>query len=127
MELVEDFIDRCLSIENLIDYQSPYVKRRPDKSGDDEETEKRKVAKGFKTEREYMREYINPPEFLERQRKRIVLQGDVPTPVAPPSGCRFRTRCWKAQDICAEQEPDLIDRGHGHPSACHFAETVKVI
>ncbi|MGB2568609.1 ABC transporter ATP-binding protein [Micromonospora citrea] len=69
------------------------------------------------------------PDPTLRDNKTIIrLTGDVPSPISPPSGCRFRTRCWKAQDICAEQPPLLESRpGSDHPSACHFAEKREIV
>ena len=63
-----------------------------------------------------------PNPQIGAKRKRIILTGDVPSPVNPPSGCRFRTRCPKVQDICSVDEPMLIDRGLGHRVACHFPD-----
>lgn len=53
------------------------------------------------------------------RRERIILEGDVPSPVNPPQGCRFHTRCRYAQDVCMEAEPRLEDIGNGHLAACH--------
>ncbi|MBC9727662.1 ABC transporter ATP-binding protein [Streptomyces sp. TRM68367] len=76
-----------------------------------------------------------PDPRKERARKRITVQGEVPSPVRPPSGCRFRTRCPKFADqltesertACIEEVPALVDRGGGNPVACHYAESVQLL
>lgn len=60
----------------------------------------------------------------ERVERRIILEGEIPSPINPPSGCRFRTRCRAARELCARQAPEWRDMGGGHFVACHFAGEV---
>jgi oligopeptide/dipeptide ABC transporter ATP-binding protein len=60
----------------------------------------------------------DPP--MQRARRRIVLQGEIPNPINPPSGCRFHTRCPLAQEICRHESPLFEEKAPGHWAACHF-------
>jgi oligopeptide transport system ATP-binding protein len=63
-----------------------------------------------------------PDPKLEKKREQMVLTGEIPSPIRPPKGCRFNTRCPLAQARCFEDEPEFRDAGGGHYVACHFAE-----
>ena len=71
-----------------------------------------------------------PDPLVERQRRRIILRGEVPSPLAPPPGCRFNTRCWLRDrlgrpEICERLEPELLEVQSGHAAACHFTAEVE--
>ena len=68
-----------------------------------------------------------PDPVLEKARKRPILEGELPSPLSPPSGCVFRTRCPKAQSVCAGDRPPARDLSGGHHVACYFNEPMKVL
>ncbi len=68
-----------------------------------------------------------PDPEIAKKRNRIILKGEIPSPVNPPSGCKFRTRCPYAKDICAKQVPEFKDCGNGHYVACHFTGKLQVV
>jgi peptide/nickel transport system ATP-binding protein len=63
----------------------------------------------------------NPDPFVEKARKAVPLLGDIPSPINPPSGCRFRTRCSIAVSSCADAVPGMVELSHDHLAACRFA------
>lgn len=69
---------------------------------------------------------VPKPDPADRSEKPIRLEGDLPSPTDPPSGCRFRTRCPWATDICSQAEPPLVDYGSGHLAACHHPQNVSL-
>jgi peptide/nickel transport system ATP-binding protein len=68
---------------------------------------------------------IPDPKRKNAKSERILLKGDVPSPIAPPSGCRFHTRCWKATEICRTTEPQLLELKPGQRVACHHPENFE--
>ena len=66
-----------------------------------------------------------PERHSKDKHQRIILQGDLPSPADPPSGCVFHTRCYMAEDICSREVPELRDIGNGHLAACHFCDRCK--
>ncbi|MCX3062696.1 dipeptide ABC transporter ATP-binding protein [Streptomyces beihaiensis] len=68
---------------------------------------------------------VPDPKRRGKKSERILLRGDVPSPISPPSGCRFHTRCWKATEVCAQKEPPLLQLATGHQVACHHPENAE--
>ncbi|MHB8061485.1 MAG: oligopeptide/dipeptide ABC transporter ATP-binding protein, partial [Ruminiclostridium sp.] len=62
-----------------------------------------------------------PNPNTAKRRNRIILKGEIPSPINPPSGCKFRTRCPYAKELCKDKSPFLTDMGSGHYVSCHFA------
>ncbi|MBN8201566.1 ABC transporter ATP-binding protein [Bacillus sp. NTK034] len=66
-----------------------------------------------------------PEPNRKKKKERIILKGDVPSPIDPPAGCRFHTRCPLATDLCRQSDPELKSLGEGHQAACHYAEAIS--